>query len=118
MHSPADASPTPSREPAHGSGPMRFATPSSWRTFTTYSLPVSPAHTKQQPCYCSTPSNGPALGLVAEWRCVQSTDIGQPAERDPLFPGLLRLRPEGFCLLSECPICEVVRWHLERYATD
>jgi hypothetical protein len=25
-------------------GPMRFATPSSWRTFTTYSLPVSPAH--------------------------------------------------------------------------
>src|SRR5262249_44876239 len=44
MHSPADASPTPSREPAHGSGPMRFATPSSWRTFTTYSLPVSPAH--------------------------------------------------------------------------
>jgi len=44
MHSPTDASPAPSREPAHGSGPMRFATPSSWRTFTTYSLPVSPAH--------------------------------------------------------------------------
>jgi hypothetical protein len=40
MHSPTDASPAPSREPAHGSGPMRFATPSSWRTFTTYSLPV------------------------------------------------------------------------------
>jgi hypothetical protein len=47
MHSPADASPTPSREPAHGSGPMRFATPSSWRTFTTYSLPVSPAHRRE-----------------------------------------------------------------------
>jgi hypothetical protein len=44
MHSPTDASPAPSREPAHGSGPMRFATPSSWRTFTTYSSPVSPAH--------------------------------------------------------------------------
>src|SRR5262249_23200388 len=42
MHSPADASPVPSRAPAHGSGPMRFATPSSWRTFTTYSLPVYP----------------------------------------------------------------------------
>ena len=28
-HTPADASPTPSREPAHGSGPMRIATPSS-----------------------------------------------------------------------------------------
>jgi putative tryptophan/tyrosine transport system substrate-binding protein len=26
---------------------MRFATPSSWRTFTTYSLPVSPAHRRK-----------------------------------------------------------------------
>jgi hypothetical protein len=34
MHSPADASQTSSRIPAHGSGPMRVATPSSWRTFT------------------------------------------------------------------------------------
>src|SRR4029077_1287501 len=41
MHSPADASPTPSRAPAHGSGPMWIATPSSWWTCTTYSLPVS-----------------------------------------------------------------------------
>src|SRR5262249_19491284 len=47
MHSPTDASPVPSQAPAHGSGPMRFATPSSWRTFTAYSLPVSPAHTKR-----------------------------------------------------------------------
>src|SRR5450759_5822625 len=39
--SPADASPTSSRIPAHGSGPMWFATPSSWWTRTTYSLPVS-----------------------------------------------------------------------------
>jgi hypothetical protein len=29
MHSPTDASPTPSRAPAHGSGPMWIATPSS-----------------------------------------------------------------------------------------
>jgi hypothetical protein len=36
MHSPTDASPFS----AHGSGPMWFATPSSWRTFTTCSLPV------------------------------------------------------------------------------
>ena len=28
-HTPTDASPVPSRTPAHGSGPMRFATPSS-----------------------------------------------------------------------------------------
>jgi hypothetical protein len=40
MHSPTDASLAPSRVPAHGSGPMRFATPSSSRTFTAYSLPV------------------------------------------------------------------------------
>src|SRR6516162_508833 len=39
--SPADASPTPSRTPAHGSGPMWIATPSSRRTSTSYSLPVS-----------------------------------------------------------------------------
>jgi len=38
---PTDASPTPSRRPAHGSGPMWFATPSSQWTFTIYSLPVS-----------------------------------------------------------------------------
>ena len=35
MRSPADASSSSSRMPTHGSGPMRFATPSSWRTFTT-----------------------------------------------------------------------------------
>ncbi len=29
MHSPTDASPTPSRMPAHGLGPIRFAIPSS-----------------------------------------------------------------------------------------
>jgi hypothetical protein len=37
----ADASPTSSRMPAHGLGPMRVATPSSQWTCTTYSLPVS-----------------------------------------------------------------------------
>src|SRR5271166_3779628 len=40
-HSPADASPSTSRPPTQGSGPMRIATPSSCRTFTDYSLPVS-----------------------------------------------------------------------------
>jgi hypothetical protein len=39
--SPTDASPTPSRLPAHGLGPMWVASPSSWWTFTSYSLPVS-----------------------------------------------------------------------------
>ena len=41
MCSPTDASTQPSRFASHGSGPMRFATPSSQRTFTAYSLPVS-----------------------------------------------------------------------------
>ncbi|MDT7812181.1 MAG: hypothetical protein QOJ42_2097, partial [Acidobacteriaceae bacterium] len=40
MRSPTDASPIPSRVPTHGSGPMRIATPSTWGTFTSYSLPV------------------------------------------------------------------------------
>ena len=41
MRSPTDASPSPSRMPTHGSGPMRIATPSLRWTHTTYSLPVS-----------------------------------------------------------------------------
>lgn len=41
MRTPTDASPPPSRTTAHGSGPMRIATPSSQWTCTTYSLPVS-----------------------------------------------------------------------------
>src|SRR5208337_5338063 len=49
MRSPTDASTQPSRIASHGLGPMRFATPSSWRTFTTYSLPVLPAH--QNSCW-------------------------------------------------------------------
>ena len=40
QRSPTDASPTPSRVPTHGSGPMRIASPSPWWTFTSYSLPV------------------------------------------------------------------------------
>src|SRR5215470_15778835 len=39
--SPTDASPLASQPSMHGSGPMRFAIPSSYRTFTDYSLPVS-----------------------------------------------------------------------------
>jgi hypothetical protein len=44
VHSPADASPPPSRATAHGVEPMWIATPSSCRTCTNYSLPVSLAH--------------------------------------------------------------------------
>ena len=41
MHSPVNASSASSRIPTHDSGPMRLASPSSQRTFTAYSLPVS-----------------------------------------------------------------------------
>src|SRR3954471_5822637 len=40
-HTPADASPRPSRADTHGSGPMWVATPSSRRTCTSYLPPVS-----------------------------------------------------------------------------
>src|SRR5205085_11126197 len=39
--SPADASPLASRPDTHGSGPTWIATPSSYRTLTDYSWPVS-----------------------------------------------------------------------------
>jgi hypothetical protein len=41
MRPPVNASPRPSRAPAHDSGPMWIATPSSQGTCTLYSLPVS-----------------------------------------------------------------------------
>src|SRR6516165_1292964 len=41
MHSPTDASPPPLRTATHGSGPIWIATPSSYRTCTDCSLPVS-----------------------------------------------------------------------------
>ena len=53
MRSPTDASTEPSRMPPHGSGPMWFATPSSRRTFTPYSLPVS---TGAPVCLISAPT--------------------------------------------------------------
>jgi hypothetical protein len=49
MRSPADASPSPSWTPPHGSGPMRIATPSLQATSTAYSLPVSTGAPKASP---------------------------------------------------------------------
>ena len=73
-HSPVNASPTPSRAPAHDSGPMRLATPSSQWTLTTYSLPVSRRTPKDFiPIKASRSysiSNGLfALTLPADLRC-------------------------------------------------
>jgi hypothetical protein len=41
MHTPVNASPTPSRKPTHDSGTVWFARPSLEETCTLYSLPVS-----------------------------------------------------------------------------
>src|SRR5262245_23987811 len=49
--SPTDASPPPLRTTAHGSGPMWLATPSSYRTCTDYSLPVSRRTAKESGHY-------------------------------------------------------------------
>jgi len=84
MHTPADASPAPSQVPAHGSGPMWFATPSSWRTFTAYSLPVSPAHSAVPPIPVITATDRSTYALYqllthvlqqAPWSDVQ--DLGR-----------------------------------------
>src|SRR5262245_17428725 len=44
--SPVNASRRPSRDAAHHSGLGRLARPFPWRTFTSYSLPASPAHSE------------------------------------------------------------------------
>jgi hypothetical protein len=64
MRSPTDASPMPSRAPAHGSGPMWFAKPSSQRTFTTYSLPVS------RRTLFSTQCRDPIFSWLVFWQSV------------------------------------------------
>src|SRR5450631_1685264 len=61
MCSPTDASPTSSRMPAHGSGPMWFATPSSQWTCTTYSLPVS-RRTPKKTVQLARPADGRGPG--------------------------------------------------------
>src|SRR5262249_42169306 len=81
--SPADASPTSSRMPAHGLGPMWVATPSSQWTCTTYSVPVS-----RRTCV-KTPPHDMIMtrfsGEVAMKRFVEGTDRGQST----LFPECL-----------------------------
>ena len=65
--SPTDASPPPSRATAHGSGPMWLATPSSYRTCTDYSLPVSRRTAKDSVRHllCSWPSGASCRGARA-----------------------------------------------------
>ena len=69
---PADALPTSSRMPTHGSGPMWFAIPSSQWTCTTYSLPGLPAH----PC-----ENAKVYGFQVSF--YPSQVAARPMKRDP-----------------------------------
>src|SRR5208282_5454810 len=76
MHSPVNASSASSRIPTHDSGPMRLATPSSQRTFSAYSLPVSTGAPEiqlssrpgPQPFQSRAPSDHPP-SLQAETLC-------------------------------------------------
>src|SRR5882757_7752475 len=69
MRSPVNASPTPSRTPAHDSGPMWFATPSSWGTRTPYSLPVS-RRTDTRPQPDSVPARNTDVAAELDAGCL------------------------------------------------
>jgi hypothetical protein len=60
MHSPTDASPPSLRTASHGSGPTWIATPSSYRTCTDFSLPVSRRTAKDSGHY----PNKTALAMI------------------------------------------------------
>ena len=49
---------------------MDTACTTRWTALGSRAVDPQPPWTKQQPCDRSTPSSGPALGLVAECRCV------------------------------------------------
>ena len=69
VRSPTDASPPPSRATAHGSRPMWLATPSSYRTCTDYSLPVSRRTAKDSGHYRSSASSQARKLLMASSIC-------------------------------------------------
>ena len=100
MHSPTDASLSPLQTTAHGSGPMRIATPSSCRTCTDYSLPVSPAHCERFPT--SSDINELARnGFIRPGAATGPVGTAQPGTqqmqaRTPLvFVACIRLRRGG-----------------------
>ena len=105
VRSPTDASPTPSRMPAHGSGPMWFATPSSQWTCTTYSLPVSRRTTRCSPEIGGRPDHPEsaraidadgAPPIAGQWRASPAPSTG---------PARACLRA---CTTTRCP-------HLDHY---
>ena len=95
--SPADASPTSSRTPAHGLGPMWVATPSSQWTFTTYSLPVSRrTHSRCGPHTRAVTYTRPATPKA-------SAILSPPLHRSGCFR--LERLPGGACTHWKAPPC-------------
>jgi hypothetical protein len=73
MHSPVNASPKPSRAPAHDSGPMWIATPSSQGTCTLYSLPVSRRTHNES----GVPQKAEVVGTLSHFRVGPKAVLGQ-----------------------------------------
>jgi hypothetical protein len=97
VRSPTDASPTPSRLPAHGSGPMWLAIPSSQWTCTISSLPVSRRTPKQFPVLGAQGGRAAALLLT----CVaRHTAHGAPCIASRPAPPKRELIP---CHILTCP---------------
>jgi len=121
VRSPTDASPTPSRLPAHGSGPMWLAIPSSQWTCTTSSLPVSRRTPKQFPALGALGGSAAALLLTCVARhtalgapCIASRPA--PPQRE-LIPGQILTwrppcpsRPGPSSSSSRTPAASLRRW--------
>src|SRR5215207_6919089 len=91
--SPADASPLASRPDTHGSGPTWIATPSSYRTLTDYSWPVSRRTTKphsKRPTKCVVPESRGALSRDEEDALWQAFYTAAPAQRREFEPSSKR----------------------------
>jgi hypothetical protein len=86
MHSPVNASSASSRIPTHDSGPMRFATPSSQRTFTAYSLPVSTGAPTGKNNLCLAPSRSRVIRAAAARRAKPAPWSASPSPRAPIAP--------------------------------
>ena len=85
MRSPADASPAPSRAQAHGLGPMWVTTPSSHRTCTTYSSPISRRTSKSNQIRASSSKIWPNLAKENPWISFAGLSLIK-ALRRPLGP--------------------------------
>jgi hypothetical protein len=129
-----DASPPPSRATAHGSRPMWLATPSSYRTCTDYSLPVSRRTAKDSGHYqrtraalenelvsaCGGPHGSPFIHKRRSdrWSLSKSPLVSKMAragpdrpspttyDRDVRLPGLNG--PRKLSLRFKTPNCEII----------